>query len=293
MNLPIQSSQPTSSAPQNPAQAAHLQELQHQISIKTLAFQTLQREYDSLIQKLERQRTKCNTLERKFEVTDTEINTLTDDRERLQGMVTSLEVQVEKLMKSRDEARTQGAATNGQYLKIMEMSSRLSAQAAADKRQWAAEKLKFEARIAALEKREGGADKEDVQRSQHASPPPTEEAQERSEQDSQTADVPIKAAAEAVGKTASSDSEQTRPLLGEAKGMVEATVSTTVAPTEPLSHVLPGWTTMHEDLQDLLGEGRDLEKLGGSISKRGLELRSRCERLVARIMAVPAESEPK
>ncbi|CAO2657428.1 Nn.00g035540.m01.CDS01 [Neocucurbitaria sp. VM-36] len=143
-------SPPTTSV-QTSAQSAHLQDLQHQISVKTLAFQTLQREYDSLLQKLERQRTKCATLEKKFEVSDVEINSLTDEKEKLQRQITTMEGQVEELQQSRDEARRQLVANGAQYMRIMEMANRLQAQGAEDKKKWEAERTDLEQRIRLLE----------------------------------------------------------------------------------------------------------------------------------------------
>lgn len=154
MNFPTGPNLPPISPPssvQTSAQAVHFQDLQHQVSIKTLAFQTLQREYDSLLQKLERQRTKCATLEKKFEVSDVEINTLTDEKEKLQAQIAALESQVEELQKSRDEARRQLSANGAQYMRIMEMASRLQAQGAEDKKRWEAEKVELERRIKLLE----------------------------------------------------------------------------------------------------------------------------------------------
>ncbi|KAF2271089.1 hypothetical protein CC78DRAFT_11072 [Lojkania enalia] len=148
-NLPPIS--PPSSSLQASAQTAHLQDLQHQVSVKTLQFQTLQREYDNLLQKLERQRTKCATLEKKFEVSDVEINSLTDEKEKLQAQVGALEGQVEELQQSRDEARRQLVANGAQYMRIMEMANRLQAQSAEDKKRWEAEKAELEQRIRVLE----------------------------------------------------------------------------------------------------------------------------------------------
>jgi chromosome segregation ATPase len=148
-NLP--SISPPSTAVQNSAQATHLHDLQHQISVKTLALQTLQREYDSLLQKLERQRTKCATLEKKFEVSDVEINSLTDEKERLHGHVAVLESQVDELQQSRDETRKQLVANGAQYMRIMEMANRLQAQGADDKKRWEAEKVELQQRIKVLE----------------------------------------------------------------------------------------------------------------------------------------------
>jgi DNA repair exonuclease SbcCD ATPase subunit len=155
MNFPNPAILPPISPPhshvQTSTQASHLQDLQHQVSIKTLAYQTLQREYDSLLQKLERQRTKCATLEKKFEVSDVEINSLTDEKEKLQVQIAGFEAQVEELQQSRDEARRQLVANGAQYMRIMEMASRLQAQGAEDRRHWEVEKGELEGRIKTLE----------------------------------------------------------------------------------------------------------------------------------------------
>jgi uncharacterized tellurite resistance protein B-like protein len=136
---------------QRSAQSAHLQDLQHQISVKTIAFQTLQREYDSLLHKLERQRTKCATLEKKFEVSDVEINSLTEEKERMNLQVATLETQVEELQRSRDEARRLLIDNGTQYMRIMEMANRLQGQGAEDKKKWETEKTEMEQRIRLLE----------------------------------------------------------------------------------------------------------------------------------------------
>ncbi|KAL1612081.1 hypothetical protein SLS60_000304 [Paraconiothyrium brasiliense] len=147
--LPV--SPPAAAATQTSAQSALLQDLQHQISVKTIALQTLQREYDSLLQKLDRQRTKCATLEKKFEVSDVEINSLTDEKEKLQAQVAAMEYQVEELQESRDESRRQLVSNGNQYMRIMEMANRLQAQSADDKKRWDAEKMELQQRIKTLE----------------------------------------------------------------------------------------------------------------------------------------------
>ena len=136
---------------QNPAHSAHLQDLQHQVSVKTLAYTTLQREYDSLLQKLERQRTKCSTLEKKFEVSDAEINTLTDERDKLLIQIGDLESQLEDLVRARDRARKEVVVNGAQYMRIVEMASKLQAQSAREKSKWDREKKDLEARIKQLE----------------------------------------------------------------------------------------------------------------------------------------------
>jgi chromosome segregation ATPase len=147
----IPSFSPPSATAQTSAQATHLHDLQHQVSVKALALQTLQREYDSLLQKLERQRTKCATLEKKFEVSDVEINSLTDEKERLNAQVAMLEAQAEELQQSRDDTRKQLVDNGAQYMRIMEMANRLQAQGAEDKKRWESEKADLRQRIKVLE----------------------------------------------------------------------------------------------------------------------------------------------
>jgi chromosome segregation ATPase len=133
------------------AHLAHLQDLQHQVSVKQLALQTLQREYESLLQKLERQRIKSQALEKKFEVSDAEINNLTDDKERLAGQVQALEGQVEELQLARDEARKMGADSAAQYMKIVEMAGRLQGKGVEDRKLWEKERGTLLKRIMELE----------------------------------------------------------------------------------------------------------------------------------------------
>jgi predicted nucleic acid-binding Zn-ribbon protein len=142
---------PPSATGQTSVQSTRMQDLQHQISVKTLALQTLQHEYDGLLQKLERQRSKCATLEKKLEISDVEINNLTDEKERLNMQAATLEVQVEDLQNSRDEARRQLVANGTQYMRIMDMANKLQGQGAEDKKKWEAERTELEQRIHLLE----------------------------------------------------------------------------------------------------------------------------------------------
>lgn len=105
----------------SPAHLQHLQDLEHLLSIKTLALQTLQVEYDALLPKLERQRIKCATLEKKSEASDIEINSLTDERERLLTKVEELALQVEELTKGKDDALRDVAESRQQYIRMVQM----------------------------------------------------------------------------------------------------------------------------------------------------------------------------
>lgn len=155
LHLPIPPSLPSISSPSaissSTAHLAHLQDLQHQVSVKQLALQTLQREYESLLQKLERQRIRSQILEKKFEVTDAEINSLTDEKERLSGQVLALEAQVDELQVARDEARKMGADSAAQYMKIVEMAGRLQGKGVEDKKGWQKERDTLMRRITELE----------------------------------------------------------------------------------------------------------------------------------------------
>lgn len=131
---------PQLSSSTSAAHTAHLQDLQHQISLKSLALQTLRQEYDALLSKLDRQRTKCATLEKKFEVTDVEINGLTAEKEELEARVAALELQVEELREQRDDARRREVRTGEQYRSIVEMAGKLQGMAAEEKRAWAQER---------------------------------------------------------------------------------------------------------------------------------------------------------
>jgi chromosome segregation ATPase len=135
------------------ALAAHLQDLQHQISTKTLAFQTLQREYESLLGTFSRQQTRYVTLDKKTKVSDMEIKTLAEEKIRLQSQVEALESQVEELIKGKEESHQQSVASGAQYMQIMAMSSRLQAQGVSDSRRWKAEKEKWEKEKQELTKR--------------------------------------------------------------------------------------------------------------------------------------------
>ncbi|KAI9749072.1 MAG: hypothetical protein M4579_007016 [Chaenotheca gracillima] len=153
------SSASAAGAPLPSPQTAHFQDLQHQVSTKSLALQTLQQEHDSLLAAFSRAQTRCSTFEKKVQVSDTEISNLTEERIKLQSQVDAFETQVEELVRSRDEARKQSVANGGQYMKIMEMASQLEAQGSADKKkftsekdEWAQERESLNQRIAHLEK---------------------------------------------------------------------------------------------------------------------------------------------
>lgn len=135
------------------AQSAHLQDLQHQISTKALALQTLQREHDQLLAAFSRSQIRCTALDKKSQVSDHEINTLAEDKIRLQQQVDTLESQVEELVKSRDEAHQQSSADGAQWRQIVAMSSQLQQKGADEARRFRLERESWDRERASLNKR--------------------------------------------------------------------------------------------------------------------------------------------
>lgn len=137
---------------------AHLQELQHQLSTKSLAHQILLGEHEKLLAAFSRSQTRCATLDKKSQVSDLEINELAEERSRLQNQIETLEQQVSELQQDRDDALKQSALNGSQYMQIMSMSSKLQAQSLLDAKKWKTdrdlwqdEKGKLLARVAELE----------------------------------------------------------------------------------------------------------------------------------------------
>ncbi|KAI1613455.1 hypothetical protein EDD36DRAFT_488506 [Exophiala viscosa] len=135
------------------AQHSHLQDLQHQISTKTLALQTLQREHDQLLAAFSRSQIRCTALDKKSQVSDHEINSLTEDKIRLQQQVETLEAQVQDLMRSRDELTQKSTVDGAQWRQIMAMSSQLQMQGAEEARRFKAKQDEWEQERTALRKR--------------------------------------------------------------------------------------------------------------------------------------------
>lgn len=76
----------------NGVASAHIADLQHQVTLKSLALQTLQSEYASLLQKLQRERVKSQAFEKKFSIADaevTELNEKISDLTELNALLTS------------------------------------------------------------------------------------------------------------------------------------------------------------------------------------------------------------
>lgn len=128
------SSQGLNAPPAPAAVAAHTAALQHEVSLKSYALQTLQSEHDKLLAALSRSQSRARTLEEKQVTADIEVNTLSEERLRLIEKITELEVALDEVGKARDEYRMAGVREGRQYVEIVRMASRLEAMAVQERK---------------------------------------------------------------------------------------------------------------------------------------------------------------
>ncbi|WPG98082.1 Hypothetical protein R9X50_00086800 [Acrodontium crateriforme] len=134
MSSPAPSYHTTHTGSTTSTSSAHVADLQHQITLKTLALESLQSEYSSLLQKLQRERVKNQTLEKKATTSSQEINDLTNKSEELAEQVKSLELQLEECEKKKETLSSDAAREKDQWGRMLEMSTRLQSKHA-DERQ--------------------------------------------------------------------------------------------------------------------------------------------------------------
>ncbi|EMC94488.1 hypothetical protein BAUCODRAFT_35707 [Baudoinia panamericana UAMH 10762] len=162
-SLPAPTVHPGSPAPSYPpsasvhtastssATSAHIADLQHQVTLKSLALQTLQSEYSSLLQKLQREKVKSQTIEKKTNVSEQEVNDLTGKNEDLSEQVKSLEMQLYESDRKRDVERAETVKEKEQWGRMLDMGSRLQAKLARERQALADECLSLKRRLAILE----------------------------------------------------------------------------------------------------------------------------------------------
>jgi predicted nuclease with TOPRIM domain len=144
---------PSSSLGTSTAIQAHTAALQHEVSVKKYALQTLQGEHDKLLAALRRSQTRARTLEEKQVASDLEINTLAEERVRLLTQVQELEQSIADVSKSRDEFRQAAVKGGAQYVKIVRMASQLEMMAGEERREWKRKLEENKATIDALRER--------------------------------------------------------------------------------------------------------------------------------------------
>lgn len=133
------------------AASQHIADLQHQVTLKSLALQTLQAEYTSLLQKFQRDRLKSQTLDKKSVAAEQEVNDLTGKNEELAEQVKTLEAQIEQCEKRREAECSDSLREKEQWGRMLEMSSRLQAKNADERQKISRERDELQQRLAALE----------------------------------------------------------------------------------------------------------------------------------------------
>ena len=134
----------------NSAISAHIADLQHQVTLKSLALQTLQAEYASLLQKLQRERVKSRTMEKTSEAHQ-EVNDLTDKNEDLTEEVKRLQMQLEESERKRESERADSVREKEQWLRMLEIGGRLHSRNTEEKQRLKDEKNYLSQRVAAYE----------------------------------------------------------------------------------------------------------------------------------------------
>jgi len=142
---PIGSGQSSDSALQ-----AHTAALQHEVSVQKIAFSSLQGEHDKLLAAYSRSQTRASALEKKHNVSDAEIISLTEEKLRLQAQVIELERDVEDLSRSRDECRQSAVQEGAQYVEIVRQATQLEERTAEERKSWGILKAEMERKIEAL-----------------------------------------------------------------------------------------------------------------------------------------------
>lgn len=132
------------------AMQAHSAALQHEVSVQKIAFSTLQTEHDKLLAAYLRSQTRASALEKKHNVSDAEIISLTEEKMRLQTQVMELEKDIEDISKSRDECRQSAVAEVNQYVDMVKKATQLEMMAAEDRKNWNIKKEELERMIEAL-----------------------------------------------------------------------------------------------------------------------------------------------
>ena len=154
---PASSLRPSASiftAPASSAMSAHIADLQHQVTLKSLAHQSLQSEYSTLLQKVQHERVRNQAIEKKTYVADNELNELMGKNEDLVEQVKALESQVEDIEEKRDAERAQASRDKEQWGRMLEMGGRLHAKNAEDRLRLLDEKDDLLKRVAATEEGE-------------------------------------------------------------------------------------------------------------------------------------------
>ncbi|KAK6351602.1 hypothetical protein TWF718_004759 [Orbilia javanica] len=111
-------------------------DLQHKLSTKTLALETLQKEHDRLLGAYSRQQTRSAAIQKKCSVADAEIVSLSAERDRLQEALDQSESQVQELTEQRDSINKRLVARVREYSSIVQLASQMESLSVAERKKW-------------------------------------------------------------------------------------------------------------------------------------------------------------
>lgn len=138
------------------ATAVHIADLQHEVSLKSLALRTLRSEYASLLQTLQRDRAKIQAIDKKTAEADNKVNDLTARNDELLEQMQSLGAQLEDLERKRSHERSEAQKEKEQWGRMLEMSGRLQQKLENDKQKLRLEKETLLAQVAHHDKQASG-----------------------------------------------------------------------------------------------------------------------------------------
>ncbi|KAK5110909.1 hypothetical protein LTR62_005447 [Meristemomyces frigidus] len=133
------------------ATSAHIADLQHQVTLKSLALQSLQTEYSGLLQKLQREQVKSQSIEKKTTVSELEVNDLTGRNEELAEQVSALQTQLDDFERKRDGERADAGREKEQWSAMLDMSNRLQAKLTGERQSLASERDALQRHVQRLE----------------------------------------------------------------------------------------------------------------------------------------------
>lgn len=224
---PATSYQPAStihSTSTSSATSAHIADLQHQVTLKSLALQTLQSEYASLLQKLQRERVKSQTIEKKTSVADQEVNELTGKNEEMTEQIKILESQLDESEKKREVDRAEAAKEKEQWGRMLEMGGRLQAKVDSERQRLLEEKEYLTRRVAALEAQDSTVVPTlQVQAEESGRHPGADGSERRISQNTTSSDlVPVDAAAGSFGDFSTSEATALKREVLVLNGRIES-----------------------------------------------------------------------
>nr|POE86917.1 hypothetical protein CFP56_63949 [Quercus suber] len=128
--IPFRSTMLSHASSSDSVASALLEDLQHQVALKSLALETLQSKYSSLMQKVEHESLQHHASDMKIFPAGQNVNGLTSKNQELHELVKSLEAHVRSLEVKREEERADAAKDKEQWGRMLDMSSRIQARQA-------------------------------------------------------------------------------------------------------------------------------------------------------------------